>query len=759
MPEPSLQQLIQQLQAQASEKHRALLDALRNYDTQTANFRQIRSRRKLPLVTAQDKTRLMELHKAIGSAAEEVLKDKGESKALKDIVKKITALSSGSYQALLQYDPVKEPKTLSSLEEEVRTLTIHQGSVLLGGAETLGGAQSERVPLSFLDGKGNRISGVFSKKKCIEPKRQLAEAFQKMTDLPFFSLKPDSGNIRWLQNHFIEVIRKVPAFAQKLGRNAPDEDYLTAMMQECNITDKDGNNYIDPDRLKTCVELGQEESGQNIPAISEESWSQLARNFEPLISTLLFAHHTGKIPYGGRLDNRNAAMSAVADLLGMPSVVARAKPMRIIDKDGNVIEGTFMEAAKGMDPENLPPEAANIPRDALKNTDGKGFQDIANLQVLDYLCGNYDRHYANMFYQFDRNGKLIGVQGIDNDGAFGVIAKKELGRTGENYLHMTNLSNMKAMPKQTAERLMALDAATLKYALRGFGLSEEELTAAEHRLGFLKQAIIRSREKTRKGEKPSLRIMSDSDFKKTSIDDLRKDALGGFNMKETNTFSTLDDTVYSLPELAAKQEKAYRDLRNATAVGMDNRAERAVAGKERAKGTALEALLSKRTWWGFSSGNYEELRRAAKGYISTYKAMENRLAEANKEENKRMANYHHELDAVVKEADLVRMQAASQRLRDAAMTYLTGKMPGFTEEDADQPVQYPEGASDYTKRRIDVALDALRLGRQGVEIKPVERQTAQDNLRQAQAAQQRRMEEREPQLIQPAPGNGLVRTV
>lgn len=87
----------------------------------------------------------MELHKAIGSAAEEVLKDKGESKALKDIVKKITALSSGSYQALLQYDPAKEPKTLSSLEE-VRTLTVHQGSVLLGGAETLGGAQSERVP-------------------------------------------------------------------------------------------------------------------------------------------------------------------------------------------------------------------------------------------------------------------------------------------------------------------------------------------------------------------------------------------------------------------------------------------------------------------------------------------------------------------------------------------------------------------------------------------------------------------------------------
>lgn len=74
-----------------------------------------------------------------------------------------------------------------------------------------------------------------------------------------------------------------------------------------------------------------------------------------------------------------------------------------------------------------------------------------------------------MFYQFDRNGKLIGVQGIDNDGAFGVIAKKELGRTGENYLHMTNLSNMKAMPKQTAERLMALDAAPYGHTNPDYG--------------------------------------------------------------------------------------------------------------------------------------------------------------------------------------------------------------------------------------------------------------------------------------------------
>lgn len=598
MPEPSLQQLIQQYQAQAqiSQKHAALLGALQNYETQTANFRQLRRRKKLPLVTAQDKARLLELHEAIGSAAEELLKDEEESKALKDIIKKITALSSGSYQALLQYDPAKEPKTLSSLEEEVRTLTLHQGSVVLGGVESLSGIQSERIPLSFLDAKGKRISGVFSRKKIIEPKKQLAEAFQKMTGLPFFSLKPDSADIRWLQDHFMEVIRKDPELVKKLDPDAPDEDYLTELLAECDITDKEGNNHLDPDRLMAHVEMGMREGKQKLLSISEDSWSELAKNMEPMIGPLLYAHRTGKIPYGGRLDNRNAAMSAVADLLGMPNVVARAKPMRIVDQDGNVVEGTFMEAAKGMDPENLPPEAVNISPDALKNTDGKGFKDIANLQVLDFLCGNYDRHYANIFYQFDKNGKLIGVQGIDNDGAFGVINKKQLVHTGQNYMHMTNLSNMKAMSKQTAERIMALDPGVLKYALRGFGLSEAELTAATHRLDFLQQAITRSREKTRAGEKPSLRIMSDSDFKKASIDDLRRDRRGGrFNLKQTNTFSKLDDTVCSLAEMEAQQQKAYRDLKDATAVGMDNRAEPAVPGKERVKGAALQTLLSKRT--------------------------------------------------------------------------------------------------------------------------------------------------------------------
>ena len=170
---------------------------------------------------------------------------------------------------------------------------------------------------------------------------------------------------------------------------------------------------------------------------------------------------------------------------------------------------------------------------------------------------------------------------------------------------------------------------------------------------------------------------------------------------------------------------------------MGNRAERIAAGQERIKAAALNAMLSKRTWWGFSSGEYEDLRRAAVSYMNVHKTLENRLEEANKEENKRKSNYHHELDAVVKETDLQQMQSVSARLRQAALNYLQKKLPDFNENLLDEHVRYPQGASDYTKRRIDVAIDALKLARQGSEIKEVELQTARDNERQAAADQQR----------------------
>ena len=708
-------------------------------------------------MTARDKTNLLALHQDIGKAAEAVLGDENEPEALRDIVKKITALSSGHHNALLQYDPAKNPKTLSSLEEDVRTLTIHQGSVVLGGADAMGGVQSERAPLSFLDNNGNRISGVFTKKKIIEPEKLLENTFQELTEVPLFNVSRDAEAVEWLRDNFNEIVSRIPSLTEALGQDAEPMEYLAKLMFICD-EDNENGHYVDPDKLKYYLSQGMEETSggeYDGASLDDDTWNHLAEAMKPMIGPLVYAHGVAKIPFGGRIDNRNAAMSAVADLLGMPNVIARSKPMKIIDKDGNVVEGTFMEASKGLDPSNLSPEASRIRKSCLKDTNGKGFKDIANLQVLDYLCGNFDRHGANMHYQFDKNGKLCGVQGIDNDSAFGVLTDKELGTGKENYLQMTNLMNLRVIPKETRDRVMALEPSTLKYALRGYGLTEAELKSAELRLKtmktYIREAARRDREGRRSKDRMHLRVMSDSDFKSASLKDLCKAT--DQDPDRSNTFDIVKTVV---PDLAAdrkkqveEQNREYKDLKKAVEVGMDNRAERRVPGRERIKGSSLEAILNKRTWSAWTSDNYIKMQQAVKGYVNTYKTIENRLEQANKEENKRMANYHHEKEAVVSRADLQNMKQASERMRDAAWTYLTGKMPGLQEEmlNGEQPIPYPDRASDYTKRRIDAAVDVYRLAKQGAEIKPVETQTAQDNEREALAAQQKRQRERNPEGV------------
>ena len=602
------------------------------------------------------------------------------------------------------------------------------------------------MPLSFLDDKGNRISGVFSKKTVIEPEKQFEDAINKLWDPPLFGIGEDADAMSWLKEHFYEFAAQDPDLANGLDENAPKADYLANLLDACEYEDEeDGKRRIDPDKLRECLEPILKQGGHgNI--VDHNTWSRLAENLEPMIGPTLYAHGTGQIPYGGRIDNRNAAMSAVADLLGMPNIVARSKPMRIIDKDGNVVEGTFMEASKGLDPENLPKSAKNIKPTCLEGTDGKGFKDIANLQILDYICGNFDRHGANMHYQFDKNGKLCGVQGIDNDSCLGVLTNKELKYTGENYVRMTNLSNLKVIPKETRDRVMALDPSTLKYALRGYGLTEKELNAAGQRLENMQTYIRKAAEKdvNRKKDQKHLRVMSDSDFKSATFASLCKPMRSNNDLNKINTFNIVESVAPNLAEYCRDQKKKYKDLKDATEVGMDNRAERHIPGRERLKGSALETMLNKRTWSAWTSENYINMQRAVKNYVNVYKTIENRLKQANDAENKRSARYQHEKEAVVSEADLEQMKNASVRLREASWTYLTGKMPGLKEWELDgaQPIPYPAGASDYTKSRIDAAVSVYKMSKQGDEIKPVETQTAKDNEKEALAAQQRRMKER-----------------
>ena len=192
-----------------------------------------------------------------------------------------------------------------------------------------------------------------------------------------------------------------------------------------------------------------------------------------------------------KLDKRNSAMSMVADLLGFGKLVAGSRNLHVKDpKTGKILSGTFMENADGLDLKSTDPKVmdkfANL---TLNNIEGVHSltKDLANLQIIDFICGNADRHLANMLYKFDANGNLIGVVGIDNDSSLG---KGDHTR----FLSGISMDNLSVITKEMADAVEKMNAEELKVMLYGYDLNTNEVDNAINRLNALKQKIQKDRE-------------------------------------------------------------------------------------------------------------------------------------------------------------------------------------------------------------------------------------------------------------------------
>ena len=724
MADPTLQELYDQLREseQRSPAHEELIQAIEALHEASLPFRRFRGRKQLPLVKAQDKTRLMALHQEIGAKAEKLLK--GEDGAqVKDLVKKLAALSSQNYNALLRYDP-KTPRTLESLEEQSRTLVLHVGRNEVGQARNLGANLSERMPLAFYDDNGNKISGVFTKKTMLEVRRSFENAINAALETDVVKNNPLAQKAFQAFRDNIgtpRTLRSPTGEALQLTDDAASNIY--ELLKKCTVK---RNNKKKLENLDVYTVVRQFLPPEEAALLQPETCFPLTDRLEPIRNPIGMNFSEARIPEGSRLDTRNAAMSAVADLLGMPKVVARSRPVKIVGEDGSEVEGTFMELAKGLDIKNLSDAAAHIDDRSLEGTTGFGFKDVANLQVLDYLCGNVDRHAANMAYRFDPNRRFYGVQGFDNDCAFGTLVMK----SGEGKNRMVGVKNMRAIPAETYARVMQLTPATLKYALRGFGLSEKELTAAGLRLKTLQEDLRAEKQyfeqqdrqhRRRRGmlEPGHTRILQDHEWRNYPADQF---AMEGNGSATKNTYALALSSVAGMHEKWEAQEKDFRDLTETIAAGVKNRANPSTAAREQKKAAGLQSVLGKRTWWGFSSGNYRSMQTAVKNYMEAQKQLSERLKAANSEDAKRSSAYHGAMDAVVTQADLERLRQLSQRMREAAQTYLNGKLVNG---------EVPANASDYTKSRIEVARQVLEYGQQGAAIRPEETRKAEANEAEA----------------------------
>lgn len=205
------------------------------------------------------------------------------------------------------------------------------------------------------------------------------------------------------------------------------------------------------------------------------------------------------------MTRRNVATSRMAALLGVGNLVAKSETAEIYDEaTGSTIRGNLMEQARGQmsgnditakakeDKKTITFSSTKERPDVLLNSTGNFQRDLCSLQVFDNICGQIDRHGGNFLVTKNEQGELSDLQGIDNDGAFGLNENGAFingqGNTRNAYNIQTGEMELPFLDRAFAERIKAVDKEMIKYALKDL-LTEKEIGAVITRLEDVKKAI------------------------------------------------------------------------------------------------------------------------------------------------------------------------------------------------------------------------------------------------------------------------------
>lgn len=431
-------------------------------------------------------------------------------------------------KAYVEYKNIK-PNPNFSLKDQMEDFRYISVQMSSNDIKKLGAAQSDRTQMK-VNINGQEVKGVFTNKTFFDGKKEYEPFFPRMAE-------------------------KYPKYA-KFFNGIDKERFYKNGIQDQNPfylfnKDKNFDIYYGETRRTAVVNyinsmnLTKEEKALASNFIFEDDFYEAMVDFSGELGKIATPIVIGKdrvgMKEGERIDMRNSAMSGVANLIGCPNVIANSRPIAVYDENGKKYdEGTFMEFATGKDYNNLDAvdEMRLMKLSDFETTEAK--QSIADLQVLDYICGNIDRHVGNMFYNVDpKTHKLKGVVGIDNDSSF---TKNDIPQN-KGYLRLPGVNNLRVINEKTANSISKLTEGQLKATLHGFGLDDASIKAAWKRVSKLKEAIRNGKEyanlkhlqKTKQVEKfkkPYITIVKKEDWKKISFSDVHDGASNYFKSVE-----------------------------------------------------------------------------------------------------------------------------------------------------------------------------------------------------------------------------------
>lgn len=385
----------------------------------------------------------------------------------KGIISEISSVLNKDIRVLGSTDPIN-PGTLSEIIDKSRTYKVVLDSK---DFRKVGANLSSRIPIRT--NKGTK--GFFTPTSVYNPDADWKKALEKV------------------EERFSSVSEQIKEKVNLLKTNDALQYEFSSWIQNDPIPQ--GKKY-DPktqNRMARLANLlGMGKDNREIQATFKNNQGLYTALFEfsnsivDLANKQVIMADTG-IKKGANLSSRNCAMTNMAKLLGCGDLLANSVPMKV-EIDGEEIEGVFMETAEGSDINRVQED------DLILDADGKSFENpdalmkIVDLQVLDFICGNTDRHMGNMVYQFKETSKGVvftGVKGIDNDCSFGTPQIVP----GDPIMRMVNPESMKLISEKMLKKLNDITPEMVQTALANDNLSQDEMNAAFDRITKVKEAV------------------------------------------------------------------------------------------------------------------------------------------------------------------------------------------------------------------------------------------------------------------------------
>ncbi len=405
----------------------------------------------------------------------------------------------------------------------------------------MGGALSERKTVEYVDEAGNVRQGFFTADRTVENRKKEYDSIVDRFCRSNPELREYSSKFKKLSSD--DEFRKVMFRAQNYEL---DKNENAAK----NVTDSyvENTDWFDP----------EDQSDKNF----KDKFKKMTLALATAMNAHSFMERSG-IHEGDYIAERAAAMSDVAAALGYPELLVGSRRVTVKYGDKEV-SGVMMDPAGAdlVDPSSISPGHPFFDMDPTQYDGKEMLSSLADLQVIDYLCGNTDRHGHNFFMRMDfsepEKPKLLGVQGIDNDGSFG-----DFKRGG--VLKLAKSENLKIITPKMADAVSNMKEEQLQSILSPYQLSEAQVNAAKYRLKQLQSMIKNGRKEINLplneagkiiSRKESIHIVKDEEWKELTLDSLIPT-----QDKQLNIFAIADNKRNWLVNTIEKQKKNKEFLR------------------------------------------------------------------------------------------------------------------------------------------------------------------------------------------------------